>query len=78
MTTAFPIRTRAILAAGVVALTTLLVAAPAARAQGEPARPAKIEAPGPTRLWLAMLVAIGVGAIAVGVAVMPSQRTHQD
>lgn len=78
MTTASAILRKVIAAAAVS--SALFLAAPSASAQSEPAavRPAKIETPGPTRTWLAMLVAIGAGAVAVGIAVMPSQRTHQD
>lgn len=79
MTTASPTRSKAIAAATLLSATALFCVAPAS-AQTEPApvRPAKIETPGPSRAWLAMLVALGAGAIAVGAAVMPSQRTHQD
>jgi hypothetical protein len=78
MTTASPTLRKAIAATALAA--ALFIAAAPAPAQTEPAtaRPARIETPGPTRMWLAMMIAIGAGAMAVGAAVMPSQRTHQD
>ncbi len=78
MTTRTPIRAKAITAA--VLLGGIALCAMPAHAQTEPVpvRPAKIETPGPARTWLAIMVAIGAGALAIGAAVMPSQRTHQD
>jgi hypothetical protein len=66
--------------AGVIAAVAMGIAAGPALAQPapEPVRPPKAELPGPQQAWLAALVALALGALAVGVAVLPSQRTHQD
>ncbi len=41
-------------------------------------RPEKAETPGPTPRWLYYIIMSALGIGAVGVAIMPSQRTHQD
>jgi len=78
MTTRFPTRAKAIPALVLLAGISLFAAPVIAQSEPAPVRPAKIETPGPTRTWLAIMVALGTGALAIGAAVMPSQRTHQD
>lgn len=68
------------IAAGLLTAAVLAIsAAPAfAQAPAQPVRPPKAEQPGSQQSWLAALVALALGAAAVGVTVLPSQRTHQD
>jgi hypothetical protein len=71
-------RSNLIIRAAVLALALGATTAVSAQTPPQAVRPPKIETPGPTGTWLAVLAAIVLGGIAVGVAVMPSQRTHQD
>lgn len=72
------------LAATLIALTAApalaqFTAAPAGPSTAQStARPPRVEPPEPARSWLAYLVAIAVGGMVVGIAIIPSQRTHQD
>lgn len=56
-----------------------LTAAPSASAQSSSViRPPKVSEPSAGQTWLYYIVGIGLGAMAVGVTILPSRRTHQD
>jgi len=67
------------LAAGATPALAQFSAAPAGPSTAQStARPPRVEPPEPARSWLAYAVAIVVGGMVVGIAIIPSQRTHQD
>lgn len=62
-----------------LAASACLAGAPAAWAQGSTVvRPPKVNEPSAGQTWLYYLVGVGLGAMAVGVTILPSRRTHQD
>ncbi len=74
-----PLATAALLTVAAAPALAQFSAAPAGPSTAQStARPPKVEAPEPARSWLAYLVAIVVGGMVVGIAIIPSQRTHQD
>lgn len=60
---------------GVVAL-----AAPPASAQSSSTvvRPPRVSEPSAGKTWAYYIIGLGMGAIALGITILPSRRTHQD
>ncbi|MCA9282735.1 MAG: hypothetical protein H6812_01935 [Phycisphaeraceae bacterium] len=62
-----------------LAAGAMLIATPGASAQSSTViRPPKVSNPSAGKTWLYYITGLGLGAIAVGLTIMPSRRTHQD
>jgi len=57
----------------------IFLVAPDASAQSSTViRPPRVSTPSAGKTWLYYITGLGLGAIAVGLTIMPSRRTHQD